>query len=92
MINIKEIAQCIVENLEDCGFDDILDSSGYYVIKKKEDGTDRAVDVHKSTDGGNPHYVIYCSFEENDDREGIWESTNDLSVENLIEKLNELCD
>ena len=87
IISIKNTAQEIAEILEHCSFDNIQDSSGYYIIKEFEDGTDRAVDVHKSTDGGYPHYVIYCSFE---DEDSDWVSTNDLSLESLIEKLEEL--
>ena len=88
-INIKETAQVIVEILESCGFDDITDSSGYYVIKEFEDGTDRAVDVHKSTGDGTelPHYTIYISYE---DDNSDWEYTDGLSVEELEKKLEEL--
>ena len=78
MKNLKETAQCIVEVLNNCGFDDVTDSSGYYIIKEFENGTDRAVDVYKSDIDGNPHYVIYCSYED-----------EDLSVEQLVSKLEE---
>lgn len=86
MENIKDIAQYIAEDLEHCGFDDVTDSSGYYIIKEFADGTDRAVDVYKSTDGGNPHYVIYCSYE---DEYFDYKYTDDLSVEQLVNKLEE---
>ena len=86
MGNIKNIARYIVEDLENCGFDDVTDSSGYYIIKEFADGTDRAVDVYKSTVDGNPHYVIYCSYED----EGFdYRYTDDLSVEQLEEQLEE---
>ncbi len=86
MKKLKLIAKCIAEILEDCGFDDVTDSSGYYIIKEFADGTDRAVDVYKSTVGGNPHYVIYCSYED----EGFdYRYTDNLSVEQLEEQLEE---
>jgi hypothetical protein len=86
MKNLKEIAQCIVEVLNNCGFDDVTDSSGYYIIKEFENGTDRAVDVYKSSNGGNFHYVIYCSYE---DEDFDYKYTDDLSVEQLVSKLEE---
>ena len=88
-INIKETAQVIVEILESCGFDNITDSSGYYVIKEFKDGTDRAVDIYKSTGDGteSPHYAIYISYE---DDNSDWEYTHGLSVEELKKKLEEL--
>lgn len=88
-INIKEIAQKIVDVLEPRGVDNIKDSSGYYIIKEFEDGTDRAVDVYKSTGDGTkpPHYAIYISYE---DDNSDWDCTNSLSVEELEKKLEEL--
>ena len=88
-INIKETAQVIIEILESCGFDNITDSSGYYVIKEFKDGTDRAVDIYKSTGDGTepPHYAIYISYE---DDNSDWEYTHGLSVEELKKKLEEL--
>ena len=86
MENLKDIAKHIAEYLEYCGFNDVTDCSGYYIIKEFEDGTDRAVDVHKSDDGGYPHYVIYCSYE---DEDYDYELTDDLSVEQLASKLEE---
>lgn len=86
MENLKNIARYIVEDLERCGFDDVTDSSGYYIVKEFADGTDRAVDVYKSNDGENSHYVIYCSYE---DEDFDYKYTNDLSVEQLISKLEE---
>ena len=52
-ISIKATVQEIVDILESCGFDDITDSSGYYVIKEFEDGTERCVNVSKSTGDGS---------------------------------------
>ena len=88
-ISIKATAQEIVDILESCGFDDITDNSGYYVIKEFKDGTDRAVNIYKSTGDGTepPHYAIYISYE---DDNSDWEYTDDLSVEELEEKLEEL--
>lgn len=86
MEKLELIAKCIAEILDDCGFDDVTDSSGYYIIKEFADGTDRAVDVYKSTVDGNPHYVIYCSYE---DESFDYRYTEDLSVEQLEERLKE---
>lgn len=86
MENLKSIARYIVEDLMRCGFDDITDSTGYYIIKEFADGTDRAVDVYKSSDGGNFHYVITCSYEDGD---YDYMFTDDLSVEQLVSKLEE---
>lgn len=88
-INIRETAEVIADILESCGFDNITDSSGYYVIKEFEDGTNRAVDVYKSTADGTkpPHYAIYISYE---DDNYDWEYTDGLSVEELEKKLEEL--
>ena len=86
MENLGLIARCIAEILDDCGFDDVTDSSGYYIIKEIDDETDRAVDVYKSTVGGNPHYVIYCSYE---DEDFDYRYTNSLSVEQLERQLEE---
>ena len=86
MENLKEIAECIVEYLEHCGFNDISDCSGFYTIKEFADGTDRAVDVYKANNWGYPHYVIYCSYE---DEDYDFMYTDDLSVEQLESKLRE---
>lgn len=86
MENLKYIAKYIEEDLMTCGFDDVTDSSGYYIVREFADGTDRAVDVYKSTVGGNPHYVIYCSYE---DEDFDYKYTDDLSVEQLEDKLKE---
>ena len=88
-ISIKATAQGIVDILESCEFDDITDSSGYYVIREFEDGTERCVDVSKSTGDGteNPHYTIYVSYE---DEDSDWVYTKSLSIDELEEKLEEL--
>ena len=86
MENLKDIAKYIVEDLMNCRFDDVTDSSGYYIIKEFDDGTDRAVDVYKSTMDGKQHYVIYCSYE---DEDFDYKYTDDLSVEQLVSKLEE---
>lgn len=87
MENIKYIAQYIAEDLRHCGFDDVTDSSGYYVIKEFDDDTYRAVDVYKASDNGSLHYVIYCSYED-DNFDYVY--TDDLSVEQLEDRLREL--
>lgn len=86
MEKLRVIAECIVGALNYCGFNDVTDSSGYYVIKEFADGTDRAVDVYKSNEDGNPHYVIYCSYE---DEDADFMYTDDLSAEQLESKLEE---
>jgi hypothetical protein len=86
MENLKYIAEYIVEDLKHCGFDDVTDSSGYYIIREFEDGTDRAVDVHKASNNGSLYYVIYCSYEDDD---FDYKYTDELSVEQLEEKLRE---
>ena len=86
MKHLKDVARYIVEDLMNCGFDDVTDSSGYYIIKEFADGTDRAVDVYKSTLGGNQHYVVYCSYE---DEDFDYKYTDDLSVEQLESVLKE---
>lgn len=88
-INIKDTAHTIVDVLELCEIDNITDSSGYYIIKEFDDGTDRAVDVYKSTGNGTekPHYAIYVSYE---DDNFDWEYTESLSVDELEKKLEEL--
>lgn len=88
MINIKETAMVIVEELSTKDFNDVTCGSGYFIVKEFEDGTDRAVDVYKSTLGGYPHYVIYCSYED-DDFDYMY--TDDLSVGQLESKLEEFC-
>lgn len=86
MVNFRATAECIAEYLEHCGFNDISDCSGFYIIKEFADGTDRAVDVYKSDNWGYPHYVIYCSYE---DENYDFMYTDDLSVEQLESKLIE---
>ena len=86
MEHLKDIARYIAEDLMNCGFDDVTDSSGYYIIREFADGTDRAVDVYKSTVGGNPHYVIYCSYE---DEDFDYMYTDDLYTDQLADKLEE---
>ena len=86
-INIESTAKAIYDRLQYCDFDDITDSSGYFLIKQFEDGTDRAVDVYKSTNDGEPHYVIYISYEDDDFN---YKHTKDLSLEELIRVLKEI--
>ena len=85
-ISIKATAQEIVDILESCAFDDITDSSGYYVIREFEDGTERCVDVSKSTGDGteNPHYTIYVAYED-EDFDCVY--TKIMSIDELEEEL-----
>lgn len=85
-VMLKDTAQCISEVLSDCRFDDVTDSSGYYVVKEFDDGTNRAVDVYKANNDGNPHYVVYCSYE---DEDFDYKYTETLSVEELTRVLEE---
>ena len=84
---LRRVAQEIVEALENCSFDNVQDSSGFYTIQEFADGTDRKVDIYKSTNGGNPHYVVYCSYE---DEDFDYVYTDDLSVESLFKVLEDL--
>ena len=86
-ISIEATAQSIYDRLQYCGFDDITDSSGYFLIKQFEDGIDRTVDVCKSTNDGEPHYVIYISYE---DDNFDYKYTKDLSLEELTRVLKEI--
>lgn len=87
--NLREIAECIVEILEDRGFNDITDSSGYFTIKEFNDDSDRAIDVYKSDGEGTekPHYVIYCSYE--DDTSDYFYSEN-LTAEALLKVIDDI--
>ena len=84
---IDAIANDIVVELEHRGFDDITDSSGYFTIREFSDGSERCVDVHKSTNDGKSHYVVYCSYE---DESFDYKHTEDLTVEALIKVLTEV--
>ena len=86
-ISIEATAQSIYDRWQYCGFDDITDSSGYFLIKQFEDEIDRAVDVYKSINDGEPHYVIYCSYE---DDNFDYKYTNGLSLEELTRVLKEI--
>lgn len=89
MMALAATAQVIVETLKNRGFDDCTNSSGYFVIREFEDGSERCVDVYKSTaEGTEPaHYTVYCSYEnENSD----YACTEDLSVEALEKVLRKL--
>ena len=66
MKNIKNTAKLIHEILKVCDFDNVTDSSGFFTIRKFKNGTERFVDVYKSTNNGDPHYVIYCRYEDED--------------------------
>jgi hypothetical protein len=80
------IANDIVMELNDCEFDDITDSSGFFTIKKCSDGAERCVDVYKSTNDEKPHYVVYCLYE---DDEYDYKYTDALTVDALIKVLKE---
>lgn len=86
MENLRDIAEYIVGVLKYCQFNDVTSSSGYCVIREFDNEMDRAVDVYKSDEDGRPHYVIYCSYE---DEDVDFMYTDDLSVEQLANKLEE---
>lgn len=80
MKNIKDISKQIYEILKTCEFDNASDSSGCFIIKKFKNGTERFVDVYKSTNGGTPHYVICCKYEDDDIN---YKYTNTISLQEL---------
>ena len=86
-INIESTAKAIYDRLQYCGFNNITDSSGYFLIKEFEDEINRAVDVYKSTEDKVPHYVIYISYE---DDKFDYKYTKDLSLEELTRVLKEI--
>ena len=83
---LAQTAQVIVDALKDCSFNDCTDSSGYFVIREFEDGSERCVDVYKSNGEGTEkdHYTVYCSYE---DENSEFNYTEDLSVEALTKVL-----
>ena len=83
---MNDAAKEIVEYLEDSEFDDVTDSSGCYIIRSFPDGSDRSVDVYRSTNDGRPHYVVCCSYE---DANTDYKYTNDLKTESLLRVLKE---
>lgn len=85
--DMNSIAHNISEFLKYAHFDDITDSSGYFAVKVFPDGSFRAVDVHKSTGNGIPHYSIFCLYE---DGQSDWKYTVTLSAEELAEVLKEV--
>ena len=85
--SLDSIANDIVMELEYCEFDDGTDSSGYFTVRAFPDGTERSVDVYKSTNDGKPHYVVYCSYE--DDGNNDYKYTDDLNVKSLARVLKE---
>ena len=88
-IDIKRTANEIIKTLKSCNFNDVTDSSGYFIIKEFPDGSNRAVDVSKAKkENGNPYLIIFCSYE-ND--ESDWKYTDTLSVNELINVLQEVC-
>lgn len=90
-INLAQTAQEIVEVLAGCGFNNCMDSSGYYIIREFGEDLDRCVDVYKSNADGeeHDHYVVYCSYE---DESFDYVYTENLSVEALEKVLRELAE
>lgn len=85
--NIRCLAQRISDYLlKYCIFNDVTSSSGCFVIKEFPNGTERTVDVYKSTNGGYPHYVVYCLYEDENIDFGYSE---DLTVDSLVKVLKE---
>lgn len=89
MIDLRETAECIVNALKNSGFNNIQDSSGYYIIKEFDDNTNITVDVSKWNENGKEYYCVYCSYENED---GDWKTTDNLSIESLLEVLQETAD
>lgn len=87
-----QLAEDIVIELKESKFDDVDDSSGYFLIREFEDGTERSVDVYKSTKRGYPHYVINVRYE---DDTSDYKHTKDSSIkalQNILEEIyNEKC-
>lgn len=89
-INLKDTAKEIVEVLKNSQFNNITDSSGYYIVKENEvKDIARCVDVSKRQEDGKEFYVIYVSYE---DEQSEWENTEDLSYESLLDKLTEIAE
>ena len=86
-INIESTAKAIYDRLQYCGFNNITDSSGYFLIKEFGDEINRSVDVYKSTKDKVSHYVIYISYE---DDNFDYKYTKDLSLEELTRVLKEI--
>lgn len=86
--SIKDIAKDIYEVLKHRGFGSSLDSSGCFAVRTFEDGTERLVDVYKSS-CKEPHYVIWCHYE---DEDIDFVNTDDLSLESLTTALQEFYD
>ena len=84
MKNIKHTAKQIHEILKTCSFDDVTDSSGCFIIKKFKNGTERFVDVYKSSNDGNPHYVIYCRYEDEDTNYKYTKTISLQELENVL--------
>ena len=87
-----QLAEDIVIELKESKFDDVDDSSGYFLIREFEDKTERGVDVYKSTRGEIPHYIIKIMYE---DDTSDFKFTKDLStkaLKNMLEEIyNEEC-
>ena len=68
---------------------EIANNSGYYVIRSFKDGSERCVDIIKSTaeDKEFPHYAVYVLYE---DDTSNYEYTDDLSVDGLYKLLKKL--
>lgn len=86
--SIKDIAKDIYEDLKHRGFGSSLDSSGCFAVRTFEDGTERLVDVYKSS-CKEPHYVIWRHYE---DEDSDFVNTDDLSLESLTAALQEFYD
>lgn len=87
-VMMRNMAENIVKHLENCGFDDCTDCTGYLLLRNFGNKKERLVDVYKSTGNGAdiPHYVICCRYE---DGNADFMYTADLSVDSLAEKLEE---
>lgn len=85
-IGLAEVIAKVLENRE---FDDVTSNSGYFLLKQLNDNCGLYVDVYKSTSDGEeePHYVIYCS----DDNENTdYHYTKDLTVISLAKEFEDI--
>jgi hypothetical protein len=90
MTDLREVAESIVGELKNAGYNNVQDSSGYYTIKELEDcDFNRVVDLSKTKEDGREYYAVFCSYENED---SDWKFTNDLSVDSLLEVLQEVYD
>ena len=89
VVDINKTAEIIIKILENCEINNVSDGSGYFIIKELSDGSNRAVDVIKAEEDGNPYYVVFCSYEDDGSE---WKRTETLSLDELVAILQEFRD